>query len=58
MLRMKTYVCVKCSRPFQKYTGGVVANRDDLELAVRPVCDSCKRSDAEKYVRKIFDWLR
>ena len=42
MLRAERYTCVKCGKQFTKKVGGVVASPQEMELALRPVCDKCK----------------
>ena len=42
MLHAKKYTCIKCGRQFTKMVGGVVASPQEMELALRPVCDKCK----------------
>ena len=37
MLRLKTYVCVKCRKTFKKTVGGVIDKTDML-----PICSDCK----------------
>ena len=41
-LRLETYVCDRCGKPFQKWVGGVIMTPAEIELNIRPVCDNCK----------------
>jgi len=40
--RPKTYICIKCGKPFTKLVGGVIMSPEQMELEVHPVCDKCK----------------
>lgn len=42
MLSPKTYICVKCGKPFIKMVGGVAMSPKQMELELHPICDKCK----------------
>lgn len=42
MLKVKTYTCMKCGKPFTKAVGGVIMTPKQMELEMHPMCDKCK----------------
>lgn len=51
-LRLETYICCKCGKPFTKWVGGIVMSPAEMELTLHPKCDACKLATGKALLRK------